>query len=50
MLTLVQFVTLDNTSEIYVPVIKHVPGLVIYFMTFIMIVSIALMNLVTGQG
>merc|ERR1719399_135750 len=48
MLTLVSFVNLDSISSMYVPMIKKDITLVFYFMPFILVVSIALMNLVTA--
>eukprot|EP00929_Paragymnodinium_shiwhaense_P075442 TRINITY_DN38570_c0_g1_i4.p1 TRINITY_DN38570_c0_g1~~TRINITY_DN38570_c0_g1_i4.p1 ORF type:complete len:619 (+),score=117.55 TRINITY_DN38570_c0_g1_i4:252-1859(+) len=48
MLTLVQFVTLDNASEVYKPLVKADVRLAGYFLSLILIVSIALMNLVTA--
>eukprot|EP00929_Paragymnodinium_shiwhaense_P093760 TRINITY_DN5401_c0_g1_i2.p1 TRINITY_DN5401_c0_g1~~TRINITY_DN5401_c0_g1_i2.p1 ORF type:complete len:625 (-),score=83.97 TRINITY_DN5401_c0_g1_i2:408-2144(-) len=48
MLTLVQFVTLDNTSDIYAPLIAADAWLSIYFLSMILIVSTGLMNLVTA--
>ena len=47
-LTLIQFITMDGTASFYGPLIHVKPGLVIYFATIILFVTIALMNLVTA--
>ena len=46
MLTLVQFVNLDSIAAIYTPCIRANPWLALYFLAFILIVSVAVMNLV----
>ncbi|CAE6957111.1 CACNA1H, partial [Symbiodinium sp. CCMP2456] len=48
MMTLTQFVTLDSLSSLYLPLIKKNAWLMFYFAGLIIIVSIALMNLVTA--
>merc|ERR1712190_387149 len=44
MLMHLQFLTLDDIGEIYRPLIQKRPELSIYFVSFIMLVSITLMN------
>lgn len=48
MMTLSQFVTMDSIASIYIPLIKKKPELSTYFVALVIIVSIALMNLVTA--
>eukprot|EP00929_Paragymnodinium_shiwhaense_P048072 TRINITY_DN24361_c0_g1_i2.p1 TRINITY_DN24361_c0_g1~~TRINITY_DN24361_c0_g1_i2.p1 ORF type:complete len:412 (-),score=73.39 TRINITY_DN24361_c0_g1_i2:175-1410(-) len=48
MLTYVQFVTVDSVGAIYVPMIARDPALMLLFLPFMLIVSVALMNLVTA--
>merc|ERR1712100_971346 len=48
MLTLVQFVTVDSLSSLYVDLIRYEWTLVFYFVPLILIVSIAMMNMVTA--
>jgi voltage-gated sodium channel len=48
MLTLIMFSTFDSVGNIYIPMCNHNPALVLYFITFMLPVSICLMNLVTA--
>jgi voltage-gated sodium channel len=48
MLTLIMFSTVDSVGGIYIPMCRHNPALVVYFVTFMLLVSICLMNLVTA--
>ena len=48
MLTLSQFVTLDSIAAVYYPLVVERPWLVMYFGAIVLILSIALMNLVTA--
>merc|ERR1719443_78537 len=48
MLTLVQFITMDSIGSIYTPIVHKSPYLVTYFMIFLIVVSVSLMNLVTA--
>eukprot|EP00435_Cladocopium_sp_Y103_P064196 s107_g25.t2 len=48
-MTLFQFVTLDSTAAIYVPLINAKPELGVYFLVLVLAVGIALMNLVTAS-
>lgn len=50
MLTLIQFVTLDSVGAIYKPMIERGQNwfIIVYFVCFILMVSISLMNLVTA--
>lgn len=48
MVTLCRFVALDSTAVIYEPLVWRFPSLLLYFCSIAMVVSIALMNLVTA--
>jgi len=48
MLTLMGFVTLDDVCEIYIPMVRKEPFLVVYFVSFMVIVNVTLLNLVTA--
>jgi voltage-gated sodium channel len=48
MLTLLQFVSMDSIASIYHPLIVEDPVLLVFFLPFILVVSISLMNLVTA--
>jgi voltage-gated sodium channel len=48
MLTLIQFVNLDGIGAIYTPMVLSEPTTGIFFISFMLIVSICLMNLVTA--
>jgi len=48
MVTLIQFVSFDSVGQIYRPMIQAAPELLCFFVPFLLIVSIVLMNLVTA--
>merc|ERR1719362_180416 len=48
MLTLLRFVSLDSMATLYQPLIMEDPLLLCFFLPFILVVSISLMNLVTA--
>ena len=48
MLTLIQFVNLDGIGAIYTPMVRSAPWAGLFFISFMLIVSICLMNLVTA--
>jgi Ca2+-binding EF-hand superfamily protein len=48
MLTLIQFATVDSVGSIYVPMCRQYPLLTLYFVSFLLLVTVCLMNLVTA--
>jgi len=48
MLTLIQFVILDSVRDAYLPLVTQEPLLMIFFISFMLVVSVSLMNLVTA--
>jgi len=48
MITFVQFVTMDSIASIYLPLVKRRRWLCVFFGLLIVIISVALMNLVTA--
>ncbi|CAE7815819.1 Voltage-dependent T-type calcium channel subunit alpha-1H [Symbiodinium microadriaticum] len=48
MVTLTQFITMDNISAIYLPMVKLEPAIFFFFAVLILIVSVSVMNLVTA--
>jgi len=48
MQTLMQFAILDSIRDAYMPLIMQSPGLVFFFILFVLAVSVSLMNLVTA--
>jgi hypothetical protein len=48
MMTLIQFITLDSISTVYRPIAEYNPWLSIYFLVFLLIGPIALMNVITA--
>jgi len=49
MLMFLQFVTLDSIASVYLPLTKRRGYLVVFFVSLIMLVSVAVMNLVTAM-
>ena len=49
MITVSQFITMDNISQIYAPLIAIQPLVFIYFGALIAVISISVMNLVTAS-
>jgi len=47
-MTLFQFVSMDGASDIYGPLVSRNPLLVVYFLLLVVVVSFALMNLMTA--
>jgi len=48
MLSLIQFVTIDSLAGFYFPLIVEDPKLLLFFIPFILVVSISMVNLVTA--
>merc|ERR1711920_84261 len=48
MVTLIQFITLDSINLVYRPLVTHNPFLAVYFLVFLLIGPIALMNVITA--
>ncbi|CAK0822244.1 unnamed protein product, partial [Prorocentrum cordatum] len=49
MLTLMQFMTFDSVAPVYTPLIFAKPWLFIYFLVFLLLGPIALMNIMRGR-
>lgn len=49
LLTLLQFVTLDDVADVYFPLIMAKPYLCAFFFPILMFISVGLMNLVTAS-
>eukprot|EP00415_Alexandrium_ostenfeldii_P000383 UN0383 len=47
-LTLCRFLSMDSASSVYVPLVTQSPLLAVYFLLLVLIVTIALMNLITA--
>ena len=48
MITLIGFMTLDSAQNVYFPLILERPELAVVFLSFILLVAVALMNLITA--
>jgi len=48
MVTLIQFVILDSIREAYMPLVHQEPLIVLYYVMFMLVVSVSMMNLVTA--
>eukprot|EP00930_Biecheleria_cincta_P062160 TRINITY_DN47662_c0_g1_i1.p1 TRINITY_DN47662_c0_g1~~TRINITY_DN47662_c0_g1_i1.p1 ORF type:complete len:581 (-),score=103.49 TRINITY_DN47662_c0_g1_i1:4-1689(-) len=48
LLTFSQFVSMDSCADIYKPLVKKRPSLIVFFLSIILLVYLALMNLVTA--